>query len=208
MVGSRRMAVRPKRNAQKGAADGSRAPRTPQRPTSGRPFASTHRQQDAKRVAEGGRVPAVVRRRMTPRGRSLIPVDEEDESDEDVPADPTQWEVTAQAEPDNRGCASERLETQLSRQHARHRSPARQPVDRLPPWAHVAHASVTPPALMGGTRGSGRSRESGNRPAMSYHQQVVVLIRDARKVAECLTHALAEGVDRRAKGVIGIQSER
>ena len=55
---------------------------------------------------------------------------------------------------------------------------------------------------------SGRLGESGNRPALSHHQQVVVLIRDAREVAECLTHALAEGVDRRAKGVIGIQSER
>ena len=89
MVGSRRMVVRPKRNAQKGAADGSRAPRTPRRPTAGRPLASTQRQKDAKRVAEGGRVPAVVRHRMTPRGRSLIPVDEEDESDEDVHGDPT-----------------------------------------------------------------------------------------------------------------------
>ena len=115
MVGSRRMVVRPKRNAQKGAADGSRAPRTPRRPTAGRPLASTQRQKDAKRVAEGGRVPAVVRHRMTPRGRSLIPVDEEDESDEDVHGDPTQWEATAQAQPDNRGCATERLETQLSR---------------------------------------------------------------------------------------------
>ena len=103
MVTSRRMVVRPKRNAQKGAADGSRAPRTPQRPTAGRPLASTQRQKDAKRVAEGGRVPAVVRRRMTPRGRSLIPVDEEDDSDEDVLGDPTQWEVTAQAEPPTAG---------------------------------------------------------------------------------------------------------
>ena len=77
--------------------------------------------------------------------------------------------------------------------------------DRLPPWAHVAQTSVTPPAVMGGTRGSGRSRESGNRPALGHYQQVVVLIRDARDVAERLTHALAEGVDRRAKGVIGIQ---
>ncbi len=120
MVTSRRMAVRPIRNAQKGAADGSRAPSTPQRPTAGRPLASTQRQKDAKRVAEGGRVPAVVRHRMTPRGRSLIPVDEEeeDDSDEDVPGDPTQWEVTAQAEPDNRGYATERLETPPPRQHA------------------------------------------------------------------------------------------
>ena len=38
-------------------------------------------------------------------------------------------------------------------------------------------------------------------------QQVVVVIGDARQVAERLTHALAEGVDRRAEGVIGIQPE-
>ena len=118
MVTSRRMAVRPKRNAQKGTADGSRAARTPQRPTAGRPLASTQRQKDAKRIADGGRVPVVVRHRMTPRGRSLIPVDEEDDSDGEVPGDPTQWEVTAQAEPDNRECASERLETPPLRQHA------------------------------------------------------------------------------------------
>ena len=39
---------------------------------------------------------------------------------------------------------------------------------------------------------------------LRHHQQVVVVIRDAGHVAERLTHALAERVDRRAEGVIGI----
>ncbi len=86
MLTPRRTTTKRKINPEKGAADGRRAPRTPQRPTAERPRVSTQRQTDAKRIGEGGRVPAVVRHRMTPRGRSLIPVDEEDDSDEEVPA--------------------------------------------------------------------------------------------------------------------------
>ena len=86
MVTPRTATAKRKINAQKGAADGGRALRTPQRPTAGRPRASTQRQTDAKRIGEGGRVPAVVRHRMTPRGRSLVSVDEEDDGDEEVPA--------------------------------------------------------------------------------------------------------------------------
>ncbi len=76
--------------------------------------------------------------------------------------------------------------------------------------ARLAAAEMPPPGVSTTitTAVWARSGELGNRPALSHHQQVVVLIRDARDVAECLTHALAEGVDRRAKGVIGIQSER
>ena len=76
--------------------------------------------------------------------------------------------------------------------------------------AKLAAAGMPPPGIPTTitTAVGARSGELGNRPALSHHQQVVVLIGDAREVTECLTHALAEGVDRRAKGVIGIQSER
>ena len=37
---------------------------------------------------------------------------------------------------------------------------------------------------------------------LSQHQHVVIGMRDARRVGEHLTHAMAEGVDRRAEGVI------
>ena len=43
--------------------------------------------------------------------------------------------------------------------------------------------------------------------ALRHHQQVVIGIRDACHVAERLTQALSEGVNRRAEGVICIQSE-
>ena len=66
--------------------------------------------------------------------------------------------------------------------------------------------SVTPPTRMGGSRGSDRS-PAIQATTLSHHQQVVIVIRDARHVPERLTHALAEGVDRRAEGVICIQSE-
>ena len=42
---------------------------------------------------------------------------------------------------------------------------------------------------------------------LSHHQQVVIVMRDARHVAERLTHALSERIDRRAEGVICIESE-
>ena len=35
---------------------------------------------------------------------------------------------------------------------------------------------------------------------LRHHQDVVIVMRDARRVAERLTHAMAEGVDRRAEG--------
>ena len=40
------------------------------------------------------------------------------------------------------------------------------------------------------------------RHALSNHQHVVIVMRDVCHVAERLTHALAESVDRRAEGVI------
>ena len=83
MVTFRTTAARQTYTAHMGAADGSRAPRAPQRPTAGDTLGPTRRQQDAKRRARGGRVPAVVRNRMTPRGRSVVPVDEEDDLDEE-----------------------------------------------------------------------------------------------------------------------------
>ena len=84
--------------------------------------------------------------------------------------------------------------------------PERQPVDRPPPRAHAAHASATPPPRRDADHGTRRSPVIEATP-LRHHQQVVIVIRDARHVAERLTHALAEGVDRRAEGVIGIQSE-
>ena len=40
------------------------------------------------------------------------------------------------------------------------------------------------------------------RHALSNHQHVVIVMRDVCHVADRLTHALAESVDRRAEGVI------
>ncbi len=78
---------------------------------------------------------------------------------------------------------------------------------RRPRCAYLARVSVTPPTRTGGERGPDRSSDSGNRRTLRHHQHVVIVMRDARRVAERLTHALAEGVDRRAEGVVCIQSE-
>ena len=121
-------------------ADSHRAARVPQRPTTGSPPTPTRRQKDAKRSANGGRVSAVVRHRMTPRGRSRVPVNEEDDSDEDVPCDPTAVGGDGSAEPDSRRCATALAKTPPRRQHAGCLS-TRQ-TDRRP----VAQRGLTSPA--------------------------------------------------------------
>ena len=43
------------------------------------------------------------------------------------------------------------------------------------------------------------SRSTSRHHALSNHQHVVIVMRNVRRVAERLPHALAEGVDRRAE---------
>ena len=87
MVTVRRTAARQGLTAKKGAAGGSRVPRVPQRPTVGDTLAPTRRQKDTRPIARGGRVPAIVRNRMAPQGRSMVPVHEEDDINDDGPGD-------------------------------------------------------------------------------------------------------------------------
>ena len=87
MVTVRRTAARQGLTAKKGAGGGSRVPRVPQRLTVGDTLAPTRRQKDTRPIARGGRVPAIVRNRMAPQGRSVVPVHEEDDIDDDEPGD-------------------------------------------------------------------------------------------------------------------------
>ena len=45
------------------------------------------------------------------------------------------------------------------------------------------------------------ARSPSRRPELRTHHHVVIVIRDVRHVGERLPHALAEGVDRRAKRI-------
>ena len=59
----------------------------------------------------------------------------------------------------------------------------------------------TPPTRMGGDRWV-RPLPAIQLTTLSQHQHVVIGMRDARRVGEHLPHAMTEGVDRRAEGVI------
>ena len=156
MVRTRRTTARQRIRATKGAVGGSRAPRAPQRPSAGETRAPTHHQTHTRRIATGGRVPAIVRNRMAPQGRSATPVDEEEDID-DNPGEPAPEGGGGSGLSRQHGGATALLDASPLGNTPVARPPERQTVDRRLRWADLARTSVTDPTRMRGNRGAARA---------------------------------------------------